>query len=195
MHVNPLIDRETLTDVLTKVLDRTSPYINQKEYCLIGTAAALLRGVTLPVGDIDILVRRRKTVDHISKSLKEYELIIPPTELHDMNQYYTEYSIDEIEVGISTVEIDTENDWIETYGPGPWTHYTLQPCGHYIVPTIKLEIRLLTELLRNRPERYNPIIKYLEKHEIDRELVKRGIKGLHLEAYMDAVSPLNLYHT
>ena len=71
----------------------------------MGKSAALLHGVELPVGDIDILVKERRLVDLFSKALSGYECVIPPTIIPDMNQYYTEYSIDRVEVGISTVEI------------------------------------------------------------------------------------------
>jgi hypothetical protein len=101
-----------------------------------------------------------------------------PTYLEDMRQYYAEFKINGVEVGISTVEIETDVDWIETYGSGPWTHYELLPCGSYMVPTVKLELRLITELYRNRPERYEPLIEFMRKKGYDKSLLRRGIKGL-----------------
>jgi len=79
-------------------------------------------------------------------------------------------------VGVSTVEVETDLDVIETFGPGPWEHhYVLLPCGPYLVPTVTLELRLITELYRNRPERYKPIIQYLRAQGCDLDLVRRGL--------------------
>jgi hypothetical protein len=81
-----------------------------------------------------------------------------------------------VEVGISTVEIETDLDVLETYGPGLWErHYVLLPCGPYLVPTVALELRLITEMHRDRPERYKPIIQHLKAHGCDLDLVRRGL--------------------
>jgi hypothetical protein len=181
MHINPLLDRSKLILVLSKVLDKVVFDLSNEDYRLVGTSAALLHGVELPVGDIDILVKERRLVDLFSKALSCFNCVIPPTIIPDMNQYYTEYSIDKVEVGISTVEIHTDKDWIETYGNGPWIHYNLLPCGSYIVPSVKLELRLITELYRKRPERYDPILDYMRIHGYDKELVNQGIMNLDID--------------
>jgi hypothetical protein len=178
MHVNPLLDKKLVEETLKTVLDRVKPEARDVEYRFLGTGAALLHGVALPAGDIDILVKERRGVNVFSIALACFDCLIAPTFLEDMRQYYTEFRVNGVEVGISTVEIETDVDWIETYGSGPWTHYVFLPCGPRLVPTVKLELRLITELYRNRPERYELIIEFLEKKWFDESLLKRGIKGL-----------------
>ncbi len=63
----------------------------------------------------------------------------------------------------------------ETFGPGPWHHFTPIPCGPYLVPTVALELRPITELCRDRPDRYQPILVYLQEHGCDLKLVGRGM--------------------
>jgi len=144
----------------------------------LGTGAAALHGVELPAGDIDILVEDRKAVDVSGDALACFKCPYPPTFLEDMRQYYVEFEINGVDVGISTVEIETDLDWIETYGPGPWVHYVLLPCGSYMVPTVKLELRLITEVYRDRQERCNPLIGYMKTRGYDTTLLNRGIKGI-----------------
>jgi hypothetical protein len=132
----------------------------------------------LPAGDIDILVKERQVVELFCDALAEFDCLMAPTHLKDMRQYYAEFRVNGVEVGVSTVEIETDADFIETYGPGPWTHYVLFPCGSHMVPTVKLELRLITELYRNRPDRYNPLIEHMRVHGYDEDLLRRGIKGL-----------------
>ena len=124
------------------------------------------------------MVKERGGVDVFSEALARFDCLMAPTFLEDMRQYYAEFRVNGVEVGVSTVEIETDADWIETYGSGPWTHYVLLPCGPHLVPTVKLELRLITELYRNRPERYEPIIEFLKTKRFDESLLKRGIKGL-----------------
>jgi hypothetical protein len=178
LHVNPLLDKRLVEKTLTTVLSKVKPEANGVEYRFLGTGAAILHGVKLPAGDMDICVKERRGVDLFSEGLRRFECLMAPTYLENMRQYYTEFKVNGVEVGISTVEIETDADWIETYGPGPWTHYAMLPCGPYMVPTVKLELRLITELYRNRPERYEPIIEFLEKKGFDESLLKRGIKEL-----------------
>lgn len=181
MHVNPLLDKKLVEKTLITILDKVMPEASDVEYHFLGTGAALLYGVVLPAGDIDILVKERRGVEVFSDTLACFNCLIAPTYLESMRQYYAEFRINGVEVGISTVEIETDMDWIETYGSGPWTHYVLLPCGPYIVPTVKLELRLITELYRNRQERYDPLIEFLRIKGYDESLLRRGIKSLSEE--------------
>ena len=191
MHVNPLLDRKLLEDTLVIVLDRVMPEAGDVEYRLLGTGAALLHGVDLPAGDIAILVKDRKAVDAFNDALACFKCLYPPTFLEDMRQYYVEFEINGVDVGISTVEIETDLDWIETYGPGPWVHYVLLPCGSHMVPTVKIELRLITELYRGRQERYDPLIEYMKTRVYDATLLNRGIKGLKKDVQEKVLSRLN----
>ncbi len=193
MHVNPLLDKKLVEKTLITVLSKVKPEANGVEYRFVGTGAALLHGVVMPAGDIDILVKERRGIDVFNETLKEFECLLAPTFMNDMRQYYTEHRVNGVEVGVSTVEIETDADWIETYGSGPWTHYVLFPCGPFLVPTVKLELRLITELYRNRPERYEPIIEFLKTKKLDKSLLKRGTKGLPKELQSKVYAELGLH--
>jgi hypothetical protein len=175
-HLNPLLDRSRLQETLITVLDQTLPLYPDLAYRLVGTGAALLHGVDLRARDVDLLVKERSAVDAFDAALASFECLESPAWLPEARQYYANYAVNGVEVGISTVEIETDSDVIETYGPGPWEqHYVQLPCGRYSVPTVGLELRLITEIYRNRPERYNPIIQYLRVHGCDLDLVRRGL--------------------
>jgi hypothetical protein len=45
------------------------------------------------------------------------------------------------------------------------------------VPTANLELRLITEVWRDRPDRYTPLIAYLREHGCDLDLIRRGLSG------------------
>jgi hypothetical protein len=172
---NPLLDQARLRETLTTLLDHATPACAQVEYRLVGTGAALLRGVQLPTGDVDILVRERRDVDALGAALAPFECLFAPAWLPEDRQYYANYDLDGVEVGISTVEVDTDSDAFETIGPGPWIHFSLLECGPYSVPTVALELRLATELYRARPDRYRPILRHLQTHACDTELLRRAL--------------------
>ncbi len=174
-HVNLLIDPFHLRETLALVLDHLLPVAADVEYRLVGTAAALLQGVQMPAGDIDLLVKARKDVDTFSSALSSFKCRMPPIYLAEEKQYYAAYEVNGVEVGISTVEWETDSDGIECLGRGPWEHFVLIPCGAYAVPTVALELRLVSELVRDRPERYIPLILYMQAHGCDIELVRRGM--------------------
>ena len=156
------------------------PACAEIEYRLVGTAAALLHGVQLPAGDIDILVKERRDVDSFNSALSSFKCLLAPKWLSEARQYYASYAVSGIEVEISTVNVETDLDVGETIGSGPWEHFVLIPCGSYIIPTVKLELRLATELFRDRPDRYNPIIQYMRLKGYDRDLANRAIEATGL---------------
>ena len=172
----PILDRVLLVETLTLVLDHVLPACAGIDYRLVGTGAAMLHGVDLPVGDLDVTLKERSDVDAFGTALSSFGCLFAPTWLPDTRQYYGNYAVNSVEVGLSTVEIETDSDTIETYGPGLWEkHYSLLPCGSYQVPTVNLELRLITELYRDRPDRYTPLIVYLREHGCDLDLVRRGL--------------------
>jgi len=58
-----------------------------------------------------------------------------------------------MKVELSTVEVAFDQDHSETLGHGPWEHNALLAGGARLVPTVTLELRLLTELRRDRADR------------------------------------------
>jgi hypothetical protein len=142
-----------LVITLNILLEKVQPILDEFEYRLVGNGAALLHGVKIPAGDIDILVKERPAVEALSEALSSFECLQEPTYLDQAKQYYAEYMVNEVDVGFSTVEWETGEDGLECVGPGPWRHFTSIPCGSYRIPTVDLELRLVSELLRERPER------------------------------------------
>ena len=171
----PSLDRARLRETLITVLDHTMPACAHIEYRLVGTGAALLHGVKLPAADVDILVKEREGVDAIGAALSPFRCLSAPAWLPETRQYYGNYEVNGVEVGISTVEIESEADTVETFGRGPWEHFTPIPCGSHTVPTVALELRLITELFRDRPDRYQPIIRYMQAKGCDVDFIHRGI--------------------
>jgi len=184
-RTGPMLDRARLIETLILVLDHVLPACAGIPYRLVGTGAAMLHGVDLPVGDLDITLVERSHVDAFGAALSSFQCLEAPAWLPETRQYYGNYRVlaagkaagkAGVEVGLSTVEIETDSDTFETYGPGLWEkHYSLLPCGHYQVPTVNLELRLITELYRDRPDRYTPLIVYLRQHGCDLDLVRRGL--------------------
>ena len=69
-------------------------------------------------------------------------------------------ALDGVNVELSTVEIDVGDDTGECVGAGPWVHFDVVPCGAFSVPTVALELRFVTEVARQRTDRWEPIAAY-----------------------------------
>jgi hypothetical protein len=177
----PLRSRAHLVETLVMVLDQAGP--ERPAYRLVGSAAAVLQGVDTPAGDVDLLVARRPDVDVLAAALAAFPCRQPPTWLPDAGQYFARYHVNGADVEISTVERPTDSDAIECLGSGPWTHYVDVPCGAHTVPVVQLELRLISELVRNRLDRAALLIEHIQRGSHDRELVRRGIAatGMPLE--------------
>jgi hypothetical protein len=176
METRPIRDRAELLKTLSYLLDRLDPF----DYRLVGTGAALAQGVDLPTGDIDVLVKSREVVDAFAAALAGHPCLDPPKWLPPAQQYFTHYTVDDIKVGASTVEVITESEAVECIGRGPWQHYVDVEAGKHTVPAVALELRLVSELIRNRPDRYTPLIDHLRANGADLELVRRSMKDRNL---------------
>ncbi len=170
-------NRPQIEQALALVLDLAQPERELIEYRLVGTAAALLQEVQLPVGDLDILVKERAAVDAFATALAPMECLTPPAYLSDARQYFAEYQVYDVPVGISTVEWETDSDGIECLGTGPWEHYVSISVGEHPVPAVALELRLVSDLCRDRPDRFNPLIQHLRTHGCDVALLRRGMQA------------------
>ncbi|MFC5822689.1 hypothetical protein [Nonomuraea insulae] len=151
-------------------------------YRLGGTSAALLQGVHLPAGDIDLLVARREDVDTFAAALSSFPCLYAASWIPESLQYFTRYEVNGVDVEISTVEEQVDSDAMENVGRGPWEHYVLITCGSHLVPMIRLELRLATELLRDRPDRYEPLLDHMGTHGFDSALLQRAMDARHLSA-------------
>ena len=146
-------------------------------YRLVGTAAALLQGVALPVRDIDILCPEREAVDQFAAAMAEFPALQGPAWLAGDRQYFCNFDVAGVEVGASTVEIDVLHGTAETPGDGPWRHFRQVPVGEHRVPAVRLELRLGTEIVRRRRDRSEPLIAFLRAHGCDTDLVGRALSN------------------
>ncbi|GAA1631976.1 hypothetical protein GCM10009733_031060 [Nonomuraea maheshkhaliensis] len=108
-------------------------------------------------------------------ALSSHPCLYPPTWIPESSQYFTRYEVHGVQVEISTVEQETDSDALECIGVGPWRHHVLIPCGPHHVPVVRLELRLATELLRDRPDRYEPLLDHLSAHGYDADLLHRAL--------------------
>ncbi|TDD06132.1 hypothetical protein E1292_15755 [Nonomuraea deserti] len=151
-------------------------------YRVVGTSAALLQGVHLPVGDIDLLATRREDVNTFAAALSSFPCLHAASWLPEASQYFANYEVNGVAVGMSTVEKQVDSDEMECVGHGPWQHYVLIRCGSYRVPVVRLELRLITELRRDRPDRYEPLLGYMGTHGFDSDLLQRAMTARRLPA-------------
>ncbi|MEM7129605.1 MAG: MerR family transcriptional regulator [Chloroflexota bacterium] len=171
----PFAERHRLLDVLKKVLNVIEDLLSPDDYRLVGTTASVLHGAKTPSKGIDILVRNRENVEAFHLAMSPFKLDLPPTYDPEDALYWASYFVDGTHVDVATNESSYKSDGIESAGSGPWTHFSKLPWGHHSVPTVNLELRLVTELYRNRPDRYIPLIDHMRGKKIDIHLLHRGM--------------------
>jgi hypothetical protein len=160
--------RRALEAILTRVFDT--------EFRLVGTASCVLRGLKVAANDVDVLFRNRTAIDAWAASVGDAaEHIEGPTWLGHTSQYFARLDMAGVTVELSTVEIDADTDTTECVGPGPWVHFDRVRCGDFSVPAVALELRLVTEVTRQRLDRVEPIVAYFRDHPCDIALVERGL--------------------
>lgn len=172
---------DELRRLFSLVLDQVDPDTLGLEYRLVGTGAALAQGVPLPVGDVDVLVGRRDDVDGFAAGLSGFPCLNAPVWLPDARQYFTRFRVDGTDVEISTVEWPADTDTFECTGRGPWEHCVRVRFGSHVVPVVRLELRLVSELVRKRPDRIAPLIEHMRVHGADLPLVRRAMSGRQVE--------------
>ncbi|HHT28241.1 MAG TPA: hypothetical protein GXZ82_13480 [Firmicutes bacterium] len=198
MESTRAIDRQVLIEVLFEILPQLQRVLRDGDYRLVGTAAALLAGCDLPVDDVDFLMRDQRHVDAFAAALSGYDCLVSPRYQQwspppqEAGQYWCRYSIGGVHVEASTVEVVTNADCLEVSGTGPWTHYVNLDVGAYCVPTIRIELRLATELSRNRVGKAEPIIEWMMKNGGDLGLLQRAMQacGVPLERQDDVLTEL-----
>ena len=166
-----MIEIAQVEAVLSVLLGTDATAVRDTDYRIVGTAAALIHGVRLPAGDIDVLLKERADVDAFSAALSTWSCLSPAKYLECSRQYFASYDVNGVEVQFSAVEVCNESDTGECTGLGPWTHYSLLTCGSRQVPVVSLELRLLTELARGRADRYVPIWEFIQPRGYDLSLI------------------------
>lgn len=154
--------KSELVSVLRKVFARLDPHLTSS-LCLVGTSSALLQGISLSVSDIDLLAKNRTAVDDFATAMEGFPVLAAPRLLEECGQYFASFEVDGIHVEVSTVEFVSESDFKEVTGQGPWIHQFSLDLGEAAVPVVALELRLATELIRNRADRYLPLIQHFRQ--------------------------------
>lgn len=95
-------------------------------------------------------------------------------------------------MGAGTVEVPAGTDTFECIGPGPWQRYVEITCGKHVIPVVALELRLVSELVRSRPDRYLPLMEHMRSHGADVALVRkamsdRGVGPVLRQQVMDSL--------
>lgn len=175
VNTRPLRDRGDLEGVLRQGFDLIAAAVPDLRYRLVGTGAACLQGVDLPVGDIDLLIDRRSDVDALAAALAHLPCPAPPQWIEVTRQYFACYEIDGVGFSFSTLEEPTDGDGWEVQGPGPWRHVVTVDCGGHRIARAPLELRLTSEFIRDRPDRYRPLLAHLAVHGVDRELLEQSL--------------------
>ncbi|MBS1184248.1 MAG: hypothetical protein H6Q99_4128 [Proteobacteria bacterium] len=168
---------DTLTTVLGLV-ERQGGF----SYRLVGTAADLLRGVPLQPGDVDFLVSGRADVDAFARALTAFRSLTPPTWMPCGAQYYAAFEVDGVQVDASTVESPSESGFIECIGSGPWTHFSQIAVGDRRVSVVAPELRLATELRRDRQDRVEIIAGWMREHGCDAPLLGKAMDAQGIAA-------------
>lgn len=172
MTLTPELLRQTLTTVLN-LAKREGGF----DCRLIGTAADLLRGVPIEPGDVDFLMPTRSDVDTFARALAAYRCLSPPTWMPCCVQYYTAFEVGGVPVDASTVESPSQSTFIEAFGSGPWTHFSEVAVGDTRVAVVAPELRLATELCRDRKDRAEIIARWMRDHGCDTPLLRNAMKA------------------
>ena len=104
-------------------------------------------------------------------------------------QYFASFELSAVRIEFSTVESDSP-EFGECTGDAPWQHFDILELEGHRVPVVASELRLLSEITRFRPDRWQPIAAHLTRNGYDAELLATAIRRLapDLQATMrDAV--------
>jgi hypothetical protein len=121
-----------LLDDLVRLSDRVR---------LVGTASSALRGIDLPVGDVDILTKDRETVDELAAAFGSAPATLIETPFG--HQYLADHWLEGVLVQLSTVESDVRDRrrLAECVGDAPWCYFSLVDVAGRPVPLVASELR------------------------------------------------------
>lgn len=209
--VGSLSDSE-IFEALATVLDAAGDLVGSLRFCLVGTASSRVRGIPLPVGDVEFVAADRHTVDalfaRISADLPrlpvehaaELQKFAGRGRATDLWFYAAAWRVEGVSIGWATCEpvggmprdpmrlsadvraVHVHSDVYECLGRAPWIHSDVVQVGDHAVCCVATELRLVSELVRERGERYDPIFDYLEDRPFDRDLLARAVTARVIDA-------------
>jgi hypothetical protein len=150
---------------------------------IVGTASSVLRGIDVPAADVDILASQRGVVDQLATAAAAAggRCVSSPAwvESPGFRQYFASFELSGIRVELSTVDSDsTESEIGECIGDAPWRHFDVLDLEGHRVPVVASELRLLSEITRMRPDRWEPVAAYLSRNGYDEELLAAAMQQL-----------------
>jgi len=183
-------------EALEIALARVEPALPLESLRLVGTAAALLQGVFLPVRDVNLLVKSQAQVDAFAAALDGFPCIAPPAWDAETGAYAARFLIRGFEIAMTAAgdAPDGEPDAVfETQGHGPWQHSVPIVCGAHTLHAVALELRLATEVARERHARVAPLLRALRRRGCDLPLLRRCLDahGVPPETQQDLLAKLN----
>ncbi len=158
---------------------------------IVGTAASLLRGIDLPAGDVDILADDGLIVDQLAHEADDAgatcDAVPRRIETPFGGQYIADYHFGGVLVQLSTVELSVPDPSLvaECTGDAPWLHFDTIDIDGYAVPVVASELRLLSDVIRGRADRWLPIASFLAKHGYDERLLSAAMARLPSELQAD----------
>ena len=144
---------------------------------IVGTASSLLRGIDLPAGDVDILADDRTVVDRLARAADDSGATrdAGPRWIDTPfgGQYIADYHVGSAPIEFSTVELSVPdpNYLAECAGDAPWLHFDSIDIDGYAIPVVASELRLLSDVVRGRADRWRPIASFLAKYGYDERLL------------------------
>jgi hypothetical protein len=143
---------------------------------IVGTASSVLRGIDVPARDVDILASERAVVDQLATAAAAAggRCLSSPAcvESPGFRQYFASFELSGVRVEFSTIESNSTMPEIsECTGDAPWQHFDVLELEGHRVPAVASELRLLSEITRDRPNRWEPIAAYLSRTGYDEELL------------------------
>ena len=95
------------------------------------------------------------------------------------HQYLADQELGGVPVQFSTVESNAagRRRLGECVGEAPWRHFSLVNVAGHAVPVVASELRLASDLMRGRDDRWRPIAAHLLANEFDLELLRQAVLG------------------
>jgi hypothetical protein len=165
---------------------------------IVGTASSLLRGVDVPAGDVDVLVNARDVVDELAHELDEAGATCDAAprwiDTPFGGQYIADSRLRGVLVQISTVELsESDPSYIaECAGDAAWQHFDLVDVGGYAIPVVASELRLLSDVIRGRPDRWRPVAASLARDGYDEVLLGAALNDLPPELQAEVRAALRV---
>lgn len=182
------------------------------DWIVVGSVGSVLQGCDMTPGDIDIYVKEKETVGQLAELLQPFATsekqgdtydehwlssIEEPTFTQTFPSGFTwtkgHWNIEGVDVEVVNISNsagipDSETgDGIWEGGKYIWHLYKNVSFGPYTIRTVPLEIQLESNYRRQRQERIDAIIKAMQTHGYNEELLKKALSSQNLLEFYTAM--------